>query len=65
MAWRPPCNINHGMRVRYTFEILATVLLIAAGSVLSPAAPAPGCHTVAAARGLMSLRSLSHPGGRG
>jgi len=50
--------------MRYTFEILAMALLIAAGSVLRPAAPAPGCSAPPAAH----ARAASTPhqeGGRG
>jgi len=67
LAWRLPCIANSGMRVRYTFEIVTLALLMAAGSILRPAAPASGCHLHSAALGpVMSALHLSHfAGGRG
>jgi hypothetical protein len=67
LAWRLPCIANGGMRVRYTFEIVTLALLMAAGSILRPAAPASGCHLPSATVGpVMTTVHLSHlAGGRG
>ena len=67
LAWRLPCISIGGMRMRYTFEILAVALLMAAGSILRPATPSSGCNVSSATWGaILSVRNLAHPvGGRG
>ena len=67
LAWRLPCIANGGMRVRYTFEIVTLALLMAAGSILRPAAPASGCSLHSAALSpVMTALHLNHlAGGRG